>query len=132
MIYVRKYFDKDSKKPASGLAHSIHAEFIRTLQNVSWMDEGTKAAAIEKAQSTIQHIGYPNELDDNRKLEEYYDGLELDPESYLQNVLRIRRFDLNRLMKKFREPVDRSDWESLPSPAVVSSYYARLTNSIGK
>lgn len=72
------------------------------------MDEGTRAAAIEKAKSMTSHIAYPDELTDNNKLEEYYEGLELESNKLLQNVLRIRIFKDNHLIKKLRTPVNKT------------------------
>lgn len=131
-IYVRKYFNEETKKAASLLVYTIHEEFIKTLHKVTWMDEDTKAAAIEKAHSLDYHIGYPEELTDNSKLEEYYDGLELDANSYLNSVLRIRHFNRNHLINKLRQPVNKTDWETHSLPAIVNAFYSLLENSVRK
>lgn len=94
------------------------------------MDEGTRAAAIEKAQSMTSHIAYPDELTDNNKLEEYYDGLELEPNTLLKNVLSIRTFKDNAVIKKLRKPVNKTDWESHTMAVTVNAAYSPLENSI--
>lgn len=104
-LYVRRYFNEESKKAAIDLVDSIRDEFIKILREVSWMDNETRAAAIEKAKSMTSHIAYPDELTDNNKLEEYYDGLELESNTLLQNVLRIRMFKDKHLLKNLRTPV---------------------------
>lgn len=131
-LYVRKYFNEESKKAAVDLVNSIREEYIKILKEVSWMDEVTREAAIEKAKSMTSHIAYPDELTDNNKLEEYYDGLELDPETLLQNVLRIRTFKDNHLIKKLRQSVNKTDWETHTMPATVNAAYSPLENSIRK
>lgn len=130
--YVRKYFNEDTKKAATILVHSIHEEFLNILQNVSWMDEETKAAAIEKAHTVDYHIAYPDELTDNNKLEEYYDGLELDPNSYFQSILNIRKFNRDDSIDDLRKPVNKTDWENHSLPAIVNAFYSLLENSVRK
>lgn len=131
-LYVRKYFNEESKNAAVELVNTIREEYIKILQSVSWMDEGTRAAAIEKAQSMTSHIAYPDELTDNNKLEEYYDGLELAPNTLLKNVLRIRTFKDNLIIQKLRKPVNKTDWETHTMPTTVNAAYSPLENSIRK
>lgn len=57
------------------MVSDIRAEFEEILKNVDWMDEKTRINALEKAKSMSTHIAYPDELLDNRKLEEFYDGV---------------------------------------------------------
>lgn len=94
------------------------------------MDEGTRAAAIEKAVSMTSHIAYPDELTDNNKLEEYYGSLELQEDSLLQNVIRVRIFQDNHIIQKLRKPVNKTDWISHTMPATVNAAYSPLENSI--
>lgn len=71
-LYVRKYFKKDAKESAQELVANIRAEFKETLKSVDWMDEVTRKEALKKADMMVEYIGYPNELLDDTKLEEYY------------------------------------------------------------
>lgn len=57
------------------MVSDIRVEFEEILKNVDWMDEKTRINALEKAKSMSTHIAYPDELLDNRKLEEFYDGV---------------------------------------------------------
>lgn len=50
----------------------IRAEFQDILKQVDWMDEETKKNALDKAKSMSTHIAYPDELMNDRKLEEFY------------------------------------------------------------
>lgn len=129
-LYVRRYFNEESKKAAVELVREIREEYVKILREVSWMDEVTRAAAIEKAESMTSHIAYPDELTDNNKLEEYYNGLELQPDSLLQNVLRVRIFKDNHVMRRLRKAVNKTDWETHTMPATVNAAYSPLENSI--
>lgn len=46
-----------------------------TLTEVDWMDEMTRKAALEKADSMASHIAYPSEMLDDEKLTNFYAGV---------------------------------------------------------
>lgn len=50
-------------------------QFRKTLTQVDWMDEKTRKAALEKADSMASHIAYPNEMLDDDKLTQFYSGV---------------------------------------------------------
>lgn len=129
---MRTYFNEEAKKGAANLVKSIHEEFLETLKHVPWMDETSRAAAIEKAHKMNYHIAYPNELADNSKLEEYYHGLELETDSLLNNVLRIRKFRGDHTISKLHTAVNKTDWETHSFPTIVNAFYSLLENSIRK
>lgn len=103
-LYVRKYFNEESKQAALELVNYIRNAFINVLNEVSWMDDETRKAAINKAKALTYHIGYPDELADNKKLEEFYRELEIEPNNILLDTLRIEVFDLDNLFGKLRKP----------------------------
>lgn len=123
----------ESKNAVRNLANSIHKEFIRMLESVSWMDETTRKIAIEKAMAINFFIGYPDELIDNAKLDEYYRDLELQPDSLLHSILSIQKFDANQLAKTFRQPTDKNEWTSLSKEStVVNAFYVPQQNTVSK
>ncbi|XP_046660596.1 neprilysin-2-like [Homalodisca vitripennis] len=74
-LYVERYFDETSKKAALNMTNMIREEIVRNIQELDWMDEETKKRAVYKASQVVQHIGYPDELNDINKIEEYYKGV---------------------------------------------------------
>lgn len=112
---------------------SIHKEFIRMLESTPWMDSVTRNAAIEKAKAMNFFIGCPNELMENAKLDEYYRNLELQPDSLLHSMLRIRKFNKIRQINEFRQPIEKSDWRTLSLEAtMVNAFYSPQLNIISK
>lgn len=71
-LYVRKYFNEEARQNAIEMVADIRAEFEEILKKVDWMDEHTRKNALDKAKSMATHIAYPDELLDNKKLEEFY------------------------------------------------------------
>lgn len=50
----------------------IRQEFKEILKSSDWMDEETKKSALKKVDELSHHIGYPSELLDDAKIEDYY------------------------------------------------------------
>lgn len=74
-LYVRKYFNEAARQNAMEMVADIRSEFEEILKNVDWMDEETKNNALLKAKAMKTHIAYPDELMNDRKLEEFYEGV---------------------------------------------------------
>ena len=129
-LYVKQYFNGNSKAEAMEMVQEIRREFNLMLHEVVWMDAATKAAAIEKAEAMVTHIGYPPELLDMSKLDDLYKGLQLNANDYYGNALRSTMFGTNYAFSKLREAVDKMDWVRHGRPAVVNAFYSPLENSI--
>ena len=129
-LYVKQYFNGNSKAEAMEMVQEIRREFNLMLHEVDWMDAATKAAAIEKAEAMVTHIGYPPELLDMSKLDDLYKGLQLNSNDYYGNALRSTMFGTNYAFSKLREAVDKMDWVRHGRPAVVNAFYSPLENSI--
>merc|ERR1712051_74112 len=86
-LYVSKHFDEASKSTALDMVDNIKEQFDIILEEIDWMDDGTKAKAKEKAAAMVEHIGYPSELLDMQKLTDLYEGLELSSNDFLGNGL---------------------------------------------
>lgn len=109
----------------------IHEEFIEMVDKSTWMDETTRKAAIEKAQSMSFFNGFPNELTDDAKLDEYFRDLKLRPDSHLQNVLRIQKFNKNKIIDELHDPIDKADWRIIgTSVSLVNAFYSNHDNAI--
>lgn len=131
-LYVRKHFKEDAKRTALEMVNGIRKEFEKILKEVPWMDEETRAAALNKVHAMSTHIGYPDEIMVNQKIEEYYENLEIDPNNYLLSVLNMNVFGTDYAFNKLRKPVNKTDWVSHSRPAIVNAFYSSIENSIRK
>lgn len=131
-LYVRKHFKEDAKRNALEMVSGIRTEFEKILAKVPWMDAITRKSALNKVKAMSTHIGYPDEMMDNSKLEEYYKGLDIDSEKYLESVLRMNIFGTDYAFNKLRKPVNKTDWVTHARPAVVNAFYSSIENSIRK
>lgn len=131
-LYVKNFFKRESRNVAREMVEAINEAFQKILENVSWMDESTREAAMKKATGMVAHIGYPDELMNNTKIDEYYENLTLDENKYFESVINVTRFDNMKTMKSLRKLVNKTDWESHANVAVINAFYNPLENSIRK
>jgi len=129
-LYVSKYFDEKSKSTAQEMVAEIRNQFEIMLDNNDWMDDGTKERAKVKARGMVEHIGYPSELLDMKKLEDLYTGLEVRDDNFFGNGLNMTVFGTKFSFSKLREKVNKTDWIRHGNPAVVNAFYSPLENSI--
>ncbi len=72
------------------MLQSIRTAFVDHMPEVTWMDEQTRAKAIDKADAIIQKIGYPDILADAGKLDEYYEKVRLrERKPFIHSVMKV-------------------------------------------
>lgn len=131
-MYIRKHFNKKAKDAVLQLFDGIRTEFRNNLNRVSWMDETTRKAGIHKVDRMTSHIGYADELLDDKKLDEYYGHLDLHPEKFFASVLSINTYYTNKQFQQLREPVNKTSWFSYEAPTTVNAFYDSNRNGIGE
>ncbi|XP_022190551.2 neprilysin-2 [Nilaparvata lugens] len=128
--YVQKFFKEDSKKIAVELVRRVRMEMYKTLEHVEWMDEKTRATALEKAKAMTTHIAYPDELLDDKKLIEFYKKLEIGTDDYYVAALNMTKFATEFRFSRLRDPVNKTEWIAHGRPAIVNAFYNSIENSI--
>lgn len=128
-IYARKYFNNTAKKMVTEITERIRREMMNVLLNVKWMDEKTRAYALEKAEAMEFHVAYPDELSQDKNIEEFYKMLEL-PDNYLLSTLTLNKFDCNTTFDQLVTPYNRSDWTLHSSVHEVNACYTPQENSV--
>jgi len=120
-LYVATCFPPESKTRMLKLVDNLRAALRDRLQNLEWMDEPTRAAALKKLDAFGVKIGYPDKWID-------YSKLTVDRGAYVLNVFRANEFDRQRELAKIGRPVDRSEWGM--TPPTVNAYYNPTMNEI--
>jgi predicted metalloendopeptidase len=118
--YVAAKFAGDSKARASELTAGIRQAMRDNLATLAWMDDPTRAAALEKLEKVNAKVGYPDRW-------RTYD-FEVSRASYAANYLAATRFELHRQLAKIGKPVDRAEWGM--TPPTVNAYYNASLNEI--
>jgi putative endopeptidase len=120
-LYVAKYFPESSKKRAHELVANIKIALKERIGKLSWMGEETKKNAAAKLESINVKVGYPDKWKD-------YSTLEINKESYFENIMRARHFSFLQNLKKIGKPVDKIEWGM--TPQTVNAYYSPKRNEI--
>jgi len=120
-FYVEAKFGGNSKEIAQTMIGDIKEAFQAGLPQLAWMDEATRARAIEKKNSLVFKIGYPDKWED-------YSSLTIVPDNHLANSLAASRFAHDDQIGLASKPTDRSRW--FMPPHLVNAYYHPLLNEM--
>ena len=127
-MFVRKYFDENSKKDTLKMTHELQQAFREILKTTDWLDDQTKYLAELKVNAMSLKIGYPDFILNERELNEKYAGIVIDPEKYFENSLNVLLHTTKTEQNKIHEPVNKTTWQT--APAIVNAYYSRNKNQI--
>ncbi|NWU96320.1 NEP protein, partial [Upupa epops] len=128
-LYVEEAFAGDSKHVVEEMIADIRDVFVKTLDELTWMDAETKRKAEQKATAIRERIGYPDEIvTDDNKLNSEYQELSYKEEEYFENIIQNLVFTQKKRLKKLREKVDKEEWIS--GAAVVNAFYSASRNQI--
>lgn len=127
-MFVREYFDENSKQDTLMMTNELQDTFREILNETYWLDDETRALAESKVDKMSLKIGYPDYILNEQQLNEKYADLEIHPERYFENILNVLRHLTRSEQNKLREAVNRTTWNT--NPAVVNAYYSRNKNQI--
>ena len=120
-MYVEKYFPAAAKQRMVELVKNLQKSLGERIMLQEWMNDSTKAKAIEKLNTFYVKVGYPDKWRD-------YTSLDIKKDSYWENIARANKFELNYMLSKANKPVDNTEWYM--TPQTVNAYYNPTTNEI--
>ena len=100
-LYVQSHFSDEDKSAVKNMVKEIRNTFSDMLKNLDWMDDRTKEKAVDKARSTKEYVGYPDDLLNMNKLTDHFSELEIG-EDYFQNRLNMNTFDMKYSFSRLR------------------------------
>ena len=124
-LYVREYFTDETRERVEEMAGRIKAQFESRLQTNPWLDDSTRAFALEKLGHLEIHVGYPEHWVD-------YSRVQIRRDDYLGNMMRLNQFEMNRNMAKLGEPVVSEEFNIAGStlPTDINAAYQPQANKI--
>jgi len=125
-IYVEECFSEEAKQDVEEIVKEIIATFRNRIENLDWMSENTKKAAISKLNNIKLKIGYPDTWNDPLEgidIKSYKDG-----GSLIGNIFEIARVQKEYLKTALDKEVDKSGWP-VP-PHTVNAFYNTTSNEI--
>ena len=124
-LYVEAYFPESTRRDMTQMVGYIKDEFERRLRSNPWLDEPTRAAALDKLAKVDIQVGYPREWID-------YGPVVIRPDDYFGNAVCLGEFRQRRRLARLGQPVVVERFASPPftTPTSVNAAYSPQTNSI--
>lgn len=89
-LHAQKYFSKELQLSVINFTKEIVADFMTNINTMDNYSEDVKQNVMEKLSNMKYAIGYPQEVFDLSKIEEYYEELDLDgKEGYVESMLKM-------------------------------------------
>ena len=120
-LYVKKHFPPEAKKRISELVENLRETLGDRINDAEWMKEQTKKKALEKLSIMKLKVGYPDKWKD-------YSNLDIKEDSFVLNVLRARKFNIQEEIKKIGKEADPGEWHM--TPQTVNAYFNPTMNEI--
>ncbi|RZK98550.1 MAG: M13 family peptidase, partial [Hymenobacter sp.] len=120
-LYVDKAFSPAAKTRAKEMIENLRKAYAERIMATDWMSAATKKEALVKLNAFSVKIGYPDKWKD-------YSKLNVNRQSYLQDVLAARTWAAEDNLSKFGKPIDRTEWGM--TPPTVNAYYNPPMNEI--
>ena len=120
-LYVEKYFPAEAKERMVKLVKNLQVALGERIDMQEWMSDETKQKAHEKLNSFYVKVGYPDKWRD-------YSALEINDDSFWENIRRATNFEYDYNISKLGKPVDKTEWGM--TPQTVNAYYNPTTNEI--
>ncbi|GGI25011.1 M13 family metallopeptidase [Pedobacter mendelii] len=113
-LYVAKYFKPEAKARMDAMIVNLRKAFEIRIKGLEWMSEATKQKALEKLAAFKPKVGYTTKW-------ETYTGLDINRNTYFQNLRNASKWGYNENVNRLGKPVDRNRFGMTP-PTVNASY----------
>jgi putative endopeptidase len=120
-VYVDEYLPKGTKDKLVEIGNAIKTVFAERIKALDWMSSVTKEKALNKLNTVIMKVGYPDKWKD-------LSAMQIDRTSYLKNVMNANKWRFNYMISKYGKPVDRTEWGM--EPQTYNAYYNPSNNEI--
>jgi len=120
-VYVKQHFPPEAKERMLELVGNLVKAYEKSIKELDWMGEETKAQALDKLSKFTPKIGYPDVWRD-------YSALDIEADDYYGNGERAALAEYKRALDRQGGPVDRTEWHM--TPQTVNAYYSPPLNEI--
>jgi len=120
-LYIAKTFPPEAKERARNIVGNLIVSLKERINNLDWMGDDTKKAALVKLAALTVKIGYPDKWKD-------FSGVNISRDAYFENDANASEFLTKDNLSKIGKPVDKTEWEM--HPQTVNAYYEPVRNEI--
>jgi putative endopeptidase len=119
--FVARAFGPKLKEDTVRMTRRVEQAMREDIEGLAWMSSATKKRALEKLETIVNKIGYPDKWRD-------YSAVAVRRGDFFGNVERSQRFETKRDLAKIGKPLDRGEW--FMTPPTVNAYYNAQMNDI--
>lgn len=119
-VYVDKHFPPEAKERMDALVGNLIKAYEKSITELDWMTDETKAQALDKLSKFKPKIGYPDVWRDYE--------FEVDANDLYGNLERAIQAEYQREAERQGGEVDRNEWGM--TPQTVNAYYSPPMNEI--
>ncbi|KAI8078789.1 uncharacterized protein BX664DRAFT_362351 [Halteromyces radiatus] len=125
--------DNDTAGKIHQLLESIRTIYAQRLESVDWLDDATRAKALDKIQKMAIKSMYSTQSPDIRSplsLQQYYGDLNsiIRPDTQFENALALASWAANKSWSSFDKMVDKDRW--FMEPQAVNAYFSPTYNQV--
>ncbi len=120
-VYVKKHFPPEAKERMVELVDNLIKAYDKSIRELEWMSEETRAQALDKLSKFRANIGYPDTWRD-------YSAIEIGADDLFGNIERATIADYERELARQGGPVDDTEWPM--TPQTVNAGYRPWKNDI--
>ncbi|WP_207421741.1 M13 family metallopeptidase [Desertivirga brevis] len=120
-LYTERYFPAEAKERMLKLVDNLQRVYQARIERLDWMSAETKQKALEKLNTFVKKIGYPDKW-------KSYDDVDINRSTYYENLQSASRHNYKEMIDKLGKPVDKMEW--LMTPPTVNAYYNPPFNEI--
>ncbi|KAM0727351.1 Neprilysin-1 [Formica fusca] len=129
-LFVDPTFHSNNAHKVMEMLEDIRKAFASLVIKMDWMDKSTKIATLEKNRKMSSAIGFPEWLFDEKKLDEYYEGIDLSKTKYLDNMIQIIRLQWNTTWASLHHYNLNNESYWATDPTDVNAYHTFQINHI--
>ncbi len=120
-VYVKEYFPPEAKERMLELVGNLIKAYEKSIRELDWMSDETRAQALDKLSKFRPKIGYPDVWRD-------YSAVDIEADDLFGNIERATVAEYERELARQGGPVDREEWGM--TPQTVNAYYMPPLNEI--
>ena len=120
-LYVEKHFKPEAKARMDEMIKNLVKAYEIRIKKLEWMSDVTKQKALDKLYAFTPKIGYPEKW-------KTYDGLEINSQTFFQNMRNASRWSYGDMVSQLGKPVDKKRFGM--TPPTVNAYYNPVNNEI--
>ena len=120
-MYTQKYFPPEAKAAIEDLVQHVKAAYRARLERLDWMGPETRKRALEKLDTYVIKVGYPDQPRDHSKIV-------IKDDDVIGDVRRAAEADWAFYTGRLAAPVDKNDW--IMTPQTNDAYNGSLRDIV--